>query len=113
MIEQIINGFFCWLNTNDGFLSLLTVVISLAACILSLLSARAAWAQVREMRRQYEEENRNRQPSKYWRAIPAIGRSIRKNPCPRANCRAARSGWKMTPRKNGSGSEKSSPRWGC
>ena len=58
MIEQIINGFFCWLNTNDGFLSLLTVVISLAACILSLLSARAAWAQVREMRRQYEEENR-------------------------------------------------------
>ena len=49
---------FLWLNENSGFLTSLTVLASLTTCILSLCSARASWAQVREMRRQYQEENR-------------------------------------------------------
>ena len=48
----------CWLNDNSGFLTFLTVLASLITCIFSLMSAKAAWAQVREMRKQYEDENR-------------------------------------------------------
>ena len=48
----------CWLNNNSGFLTFLTVLASLITCIFSLMSAKAAWAQVREMRKQFEEENR-------------------------------------------------------
>lgn len=40
-----------WLNDNSGVLNSLT-------CIISLLAAIAAWSQVKEMRRQYAEENR-------------------------------------------------------
>lgn len=52
------SNIFFWLNDNSGFLTFLTVLASLVTCILSLYSARAAWAQVREMRRQFLEENR-------------------------------------------------------
>lgn len=48
----------CWFNDNSGFLTFLTVFASLITCIFSLISAKAAWAQVRELRRQFEEENR-------------------------------------------------------
>lgn len=47
-----------WLNENSGFLNFLTVFASLITCLFSFLSAKAAWAQVKEMRKQYEEENR-------------------------------------------------------
>lgn len=52
------NEFLLWLNENSGILNFLTVFASLTACIFSFYSARAAWAQVREMQRQYQEENR-------------------------------------------------------
>lgn len=52
------SNIFFWLNDNSGFLTFLTVLASLITCILSLCSARAAWAQVKEMRRQFQEENR-------------------------------------------------------
>lgn len=52
------SNIFFWLNENSGFLTFWTVLVSLITCILSLCLARAAWAQVREMRRQYQEENR-------------------------------------------------------
>lgn len=52
------SNIFFWLNDNSGFLTFLTVLASLITCTLSLCSARAAWAQVKEMRRQFQEENR-------------------------------------------------------
>lgn len=52
------SNIFFWLNDNSGFLTFLTVLASLITCIFSLCSARAAWAQVKEMRRQFQEENR-------------------------------------------------------
>ena len=61
----------------------------------------------------YEEENRSRRRSRCWKAIPAIVPSIRRNPCQRDGSLAARTGWRMMPRKNGSGWGKSSLRWGC
>lgn len=50
--------FLQWLNDNSGFLTFLTVIVSLVASIFSYRAAQAAWAQVKEMRRQYEDENR-------------------------------------------------------
>lgn len=49
---------FDFLNNNSGLLTLLAVLGSFVTCIISLMSAKAAWAQVREMRKQYAEENR-------------------------------------------------------
>lgn len=48
-------GIFIWVNDNKDFL---TLVFSLLACIAAFRSARAAYAQVKELRRQYAEENR-------------------------------------------------------
>lgn len=52
------NDFLLWLNENSGILNFLTVFASLTACVFSFWSSRAAWAQVREMKKQYQEENR-------------------------------------------------------
>lgn len=52
------NNILLWLNENSGILNFLTVSASLIACIFGFRSAQAAWAQVREMQRQYQEENR-------------------------------------------------------
>ena len=43
---------------NSGILNFITVFASLITCIFSFCSVKAAWAQVREMRRQYQEDNR-------------------------------------------------------
>nr|DAE90211.1 MAG TPA: hypothetical protein [Caudoviricetes sp.] len=61
----------------------------------------------------YEEGNRNRRHLKCWKEIPAIGRSTKKNRCPRAGCPAVRNGWKTMPRRNGNGWGKSLLRWVC
>lgn len=55
---EYINGFLSWLNQNSGLLTFLTVVTSLITCIFSMNSSKAAWAQVNEMEKQYDEENR-------------------------------------------------------
>lgn len=57
-ILKIVNHFLQWLNVNSGILNFITVFASLITCIFSFCSVKAAWAQVREMRRQYQEDNR-------------------------------------------------------
>lgn len=52
------SDFLCWLNANSGILTLLTVVATFITCWCNFASARATRAQVEEMRRQYNEENR-------------------------------------------------------
>ena len=47
-----------WLNYNSDFLTLLTVLVSLVTCIFGFCSIRAAWVQVREMQKQYNDDNR-------------------------------------------------------
>lgn len=50
--------FSSWLNTNSGILTFLTAIATFITCWCSYKSTKATQAQVNEMKRQFNEENR-------------------------------------------------------